>query len=111
MLTVSRLNILGDAADAALFKTNQQLAVALDKDYGDRYYCIAFYLGVSDVESSIIVDNLQYLIKAQNNNERVRPTIGNTQHVQRKLKIYYQRAFVCGVNSRNIECSFQEFFA
>ena len=37
----------------------QPIAVVWDQVEGSRYWCTAFYLGTSDLEECIIVDNLQ----------------------------------------------------
>ena len=41
------------------FYQQQPITVVWDQDEGSRYRCIAFYLGTSDLEECIIVDNLQ----------------------------------------------------
>ena len=70
ILTDSRQNIPEDVADTVQFKTSQTLAVVWEQDNGERYWCIAFYLGVSRTEDYIIVDYLlQCLIKTEKNNE------------------------------------------
>ena len=56
----SLLNIPEDVTETAQFKTNQPLAVVWDQDNEKRYWCIAFYLGVSHIEDYIIID---YLLK------------------------------------------------
>ena len=94
ILTDSRQNIPEDVADTVQFKTSQTLAVVWDQDNGERYWCIAFYLGVSHTEDYIIVDYLlQCLIKTEKNNEWFRPMNYSTC-CNRRLAIYYWTTFV-----------------
>ena len=51
----------------SIFYQQQPIAVVWDQDEGSRYWCIAFYLGTSDLEEYIIIDNLQQLKKSANN--------------------------------------------
>ena len=68
----------------SMFYQQQPVAVVWDQDEGSRYWCIAFYLGTSDLEECIGVDNLQRLKKSGNNTEWIRPTMNDVQHIHRQ---------------------------
>ena len=59
-----------DVAGTPFFKNNQPLEGNRERDW-----CIAFYLGVSDIKDYIVADYLQCLIKTLENNEWVLPKI------------------------------------
>ena len=103
------------------FYQQQPIAVVWDQDEGSRYWCIAFYLGTSDLEDCIIVDILQRLKKSGSSTEWIRPTRDDVQHIHPQWVIpstvegnwnFETRHAIFQVsNANNIESLFQELFS
>ena len=110
-----------EATSSSSFQLQQPLAIVWDDEAGERYWCVAFYLGISDMEDQIIVDCLQIAKKSKEKASWARPASDDIQHINPQWIIpvdingdwnFEARQPLFKItNANNVEDLFQQLFA